>query len=692
MVGRPMAGRFMARTILVAVLLMTLAVPVVASAARGEQAHRAGAEKSASTVVEEAHNRASLLRRQHFMFNWQTVTQIRRDLATLPSRAPDIVKAIKAQGRTLGATGSVLVLLLIIAIGYGLFGRKRFDTWAEKELAPLGERLPKEARPWLSAAVHVAAAVLIPLVLWALYQCVAELTEYSRPWFLILGTFLVAWTIYSFAVRAAYELLVRPLLRIPPEHGRYLFRVGRWVLVYGIGISVILDAALRLGVPRDIITLGQWLLQFTLIVLLALVFAHRRAVMSLFPDLPNHLYQRFIRALDRFYPVVFIVTLVTALIEWAGFQTLADFIWIRTWAVIGIIVGAAILHNLLRRGLRQLIIGSGPELERARNFYRSAGRLLDYLGFVAVFVVVLHITGPWHPLLHFLNFPLAKLGTQMLSFRVILESGVIVAAFMFAATLMRDYLEFQVYPHLHVDPGVAHAINTFLVYALTAIGAIAAMEAVGLGFGTLTLFAGALGIGLGFGLQSIANNLASGLTLIFSRALRKGDWVTVGDTIGVIQEVGIRATRMRTRDDVEYMVPNSEFVSGKIVNWTRSSPMTRLHVPLGVSYGADPGRVREILESVAARTPNVEQSPPPEVWFVGFGDSSLNFELLIWMNLRAVQRQQVASDLYFALFEAFKEAGIEIPFPQRDLHIRSVTPIQAPSLDDRKRDDEPDPA
>jgi potassium efflux system protein len=263
------------------------------------------------------------------------------------------------------------------------------------------------------------------------------------------------------------------------------------------------------------------------------------------------------------------------------------------------------------------------------------------------------------------------LGNQNVSIVVLLRATVIVLLFWLAATLIRDYCEFRIYPQLNIDPGVANAINTFTVYSIVAIGVLASVEAVGLGMGTVTLFAGALGIGLGMGLQSMANNLTSGLTLIFTRALRKGDVVTTGDTLGIIQEVGIRATRMKTPDAIEYLVPNSEFVDGKLVNWTRSDPYTRVHVPIGVSYEAAPEVVRRIMQEVAASTPNVQPAPPPEVRFANLGDSSLNFELLLWINVKEVQPERVRSDLYFGLFRALKEAGIEIPFPQRDIHIRS---------------------
>jgi small-conductance mechanosensitive channel len=294
------------------------------------------------------------------------------------------------------------------------------------------------------------------------------------------------------------------------------------------------------------------------------------------------------------------------------------------------------------------------------------------LGALAVIFIALWLTGLGAPLDTILSQSFSNIGNHPLSALVLIEAAAIVAAFVLFATLLRDYLGFRVYPALNVDPGVAHAIDTFLVYTLAIVGVLAALQAVGLGVGTIALFAGALGIGAGFGLQSITNNMASGLTLIFSRALRRGDWVTVGETIGLVQEVGVRATRVRTRDDVEYLVPNSEFVGGKIVNWTRSSPHARLHIPVGVSYNADPERVRNILETVAQRTANVEPYPAPEVWFVEFGDSSLNFELLVWLNVREVSRSRLKSELYFAIFRAFKEAAIEIPFPQRDLHIRSA--------------------
>jgi small-conductance mechanosensitive channel len=617
-----------------------------------------------------------LFERSPLGFSWQTIGEVRGRMGRLPQFFADVPQLIAHQWHLLGIEGGLLRLLLIIMIVAGLIARRRMSAWIELRLAPLAAQMPSQSKPWASGAIRVAAVSALPAALWLLYLFVAQLTELQNPAFVVFGKVLLAWAEYAVAISSVRELFVRPLLNIPPEHGRYLFRLARWLLVYGIFVNALLDSMRLLGAPLDAIALYRWIFEFSLIALLAVALARRRAVMSVFPDLPNRMYRGFVRGLDRIYPLAFALTLMTALLQWGGYRRLATFVWIRTWALAGLFVLAMLLHHALRTVLRGLIVGEGGSRE-ALTFYRSTRRLLDYVGAIVIILIALRLTGLTEPLTRMLNSRISTVGGQPLTPLVLIEAAAIVAGFVLAAQLLRDYLQYQVYPALNVDPGVAHAIDTFILYSLAVIGALAALEAVGLGIGTITLFAGAFGIGLGFGLQSIANNLASGMTIIFSRSLRHGDIVTVGDTVGVVEEVGIRATRMRTRDDVEYLIPNSEFVSGKIINWTRSNPHARLHVPLGVSYGADPVRVREILVRVAESAETVVKYPAPEVWFVGFGDSSLNFELLVWMNIRTYSRSRVASDLYFAIFEAFKEAGIEIPFPQRDLHIRSAEGLGA---------------
>jgi small-conductance mechanosensitive channel len=607
-------------------------------------------------------------------FSWDTLDHVRHRIAHIPQFIAEIPLLAKRQIRLLGPEDAALRLLLAITIILGLLARRRLIRTIHRRLAPLTAGDSGKASLAISSAIQVAAAVAVPLFLWMLYLFVGSLTNFYNPAFVVFGMLLFAWTEYEVVTSVASELFLRPLLNIPANRRRYLYRIVLLLAVYGIFINVLLKSAGKLGALPDTVALCRWVFEFSLIVLLALAFLHRSAIMAIFPKLPNNIYSAFVRGLDRGYPLVYALTLLTALLQWAGYRRLAVFVWIRTWAVAGLFVSAVLIHQVLRSALRRAILSDNDSSAEARTFYASARRLLDYAGSIIVLLLALSLTGLRAPLVSVLSVQVATLGKQPLTPLVLIEAAAIVAGFIVVAQVLRDYLGHQVYPALNVDPGVARAIDTFIIYALGTIGALAALEAVGLGVGTLTLFAGAFGIGLGFGLQSLANNLASGMTLIFTRSLRRGDIVTVGDTMGVIEDVGIRATRMKTRDDVEYLIPNADFVSGKIINWTRSTPHARLHVPFGVSYGADPLQVRQIVEHVASQIQTVEKSLAPEVWFAGFGDSSLNFELLVWINIRIYSREKVASDLYFALFEAFKEAGIEIPFPQRDIHIRSAGP------------------
>jgi len=172
----------------------------------------------------------------------------------------------------------------------------------------------------------------------------------------------------------------------------------------------------------------------------------------------------------------------------------------------------------------------------------------------------------------------------------------------------------------------------------------------------------------------MAANVISGFSIVFGRKIRKDDWIQVGETRGVVTDIYLRASRVRTRDNIEYLIPNSEFMTQTIVNYTLSSPLIRVHIPVGVSYDADPEKVRQILLEVAAANPNVSRHRKPEVFFDAYGDSSLNFDLLVWMDLQHIGEKRLRSELYYKIFEALKKAGIEIPFPQRDLHIRSGLP------------------
>jgi small-conductance mechanosensitive channel len=224
--------------------------------------------------------------------------------------------------------------------------------------------------------------------------------------------------------------------------------------------------------------------------------------------------------------------------------------------------------------------------------------------------------------------------------------------------------------------GVRYALGRFVGYLIFLLGAAVALETLGISIAALAAFGAALGVGIGFGLQDIAKNFVSGLILLVERPIQVGDRINLGDVSGDVVEIRTRATIIRTNDDVHLIIPNSKFISETVTNRSYGQPRVRYRIPVGVAYGSDPRAVEEALLEAARKSENVLADPPPSVRFKAFGDSSFDFELLCWTS-RMLQRQGAfRSELNFAIYEALKARGIEIPFPQRDLHIRSAQGLE----------------
>lgn len=221
-----------------------------------------------------------------------------------------------------------------------------------------------------------------------------------------------------------------------------------------------------------------------------------------------------------------------------------------------------------------------------------------------------------------------------------------------------------------------YLLEKLVGYGILVAGVIMGLSAAGLNLSSLAVFAGAIGIGLGLGLQGVVKEFVSGLFLIFDRMVSVGDYVELDDARGAIVEIGPRATRIRTNDNINIIVPNSSLIEGKVTNWTLKGDTRRIHVPFSVAYGADRGEVRDVVLKAARAIPFTlpeTEARKCQVWLVGFGESGLDFELLVWPTQEAVKRPAAMHAAYtWAIAEALDEAGIEIPFPQTDLRIRSV--------------------
>lgn len=222
--------------------------------------------------------------------------------------------------------------------------------------------------------------------------------------------------------------------------------------------------------------------------------------------------------------------------------------------------------------------------------------------------------------------------------------------------------------HLYIIARIAH-------YIILVVGLVIALSALGIDVGKLALVASALGIGIGLGLQSIVNNFVSGLAILFERSIKVGDFIELATGVtGEVIEVHMRATLIRTNDNVDILIPNAEICNGQLINWTLEDNHRRFRVPFGVAYGSDKNLVKQAVLEATENVSYTLSSPgrEPVVWMTGFGDSSLNFCLGVWVNPERVKKPTaLMSDYLWAIDDALKKYNIEIPFPQRDLHIRS---------------------
>jgi len=251
------------------------------------------------------------------------------------------------------------------------------------------------------------------------------------------------------------------------------------------------------------------------------------------------------------------------------------------------------------------------------------------------------------------------------------------------SAFLRFALEEDVYPRVGLARGLSYALSSLLNYVLLTVGFLAGLAVLGLDLTKLTILAGAFGVGIGFGLQSVVNNFVSGLILLFERPIHVGDAIEAGSVLGNVRRIGIRASVVRTGQGAEIIVPNAQLITEQLTNWTLSDQLRRIDLPVGVNYSAPPKKVMEMLESVARAHPQVLQVPAPKAFFTGFGDSSLNFELRAWTD-QFDQWFQIRSELATAVYDAGHAAGMSFPFPQREVRILSDAPAAKETLEPPK--------
>ncbi len=266
-----------------------------------------------------------------------------------------------------------------------------------------------------------------------------------------------------------------------------------------------------------------------------------------------------------------------------------------------------------------------------------------------------------------------EIGGVTISLANIFTAFIAVFIIMVLTRFIQRTADKRIFEQARIDTGLRNTFRTLIGYVGLILGVMVGIGALGFPLANLAIVAGALSLGIGFGLQSIVNNFVSGLILLFERPIKVGDWIVTTAGEGIVKRISVRSTEIETFDWASVIIPNSELITAPVTNWTHKNRYTRLTIPIGVSYDEDPERAAEILLQTAKANRRALNYPSPVVFFSGFGDSSLDFEVRIFIN-NVDDRIPVQNELRFAIFKALKEAGIEIPFPQRDLHIRGLVP------------------
>jgi len=535
--------------------------------------------------------------------------------------------------------------------------------------------------------LNVLALVLLPFLAWLSHrsrkvvsddpEIQASTRVLRRPissWFVLVLTGIVLLEPDAPVLRHQVALLLAlvPVLRLLPP--AVYAALGPWPYV-ATGLYLLQRLSLLLIANPFYYRLYLLGLAVLTVMLLAWVLWRRR-------PRPGTEALKFSRTLVRFVGWASIAVLIVAAVaNVLGNVSLAEMLIgsILDSGYVGLVLyaGVTVLASVLRLLMARRALSRFSVVTRhAGPLLQSFTRLLRLGALLAWLVVALNEFRVYRPI----RDAVAGVLTHQFKFGEISLTLGGVLLFMFsvwlafwAAKTVRVVLQEEVLPKMSLPRGVGNSISSLTYYAMVIAGLLVALAAAGFEVSQLAIVVGALGIGIGLGLQNVVNNFVSGLILMFERPIQPGDVVEVGGTSGKVREIGMRATTLSTFEGADVVVPNGVLLNEKLINWTLSDMDRRIDVNVGVAYGTDPRKVLELLLEVTRSTPGIATEPEPTVLFVGFGTSSLDFAIRSWTN-NFGDWVKIRSNLTVRVHDALVAAGIEIPFPQQDVHVRSITP------------------
>ncbi len=535
--------------------------------------------------------------------------------------------------------------------------------------------------------INLGALLLLPLLIWLSYRSrrlvsddadlKASVQVLLRPissWLVVVLVGLLFLEPDAPIIRHETALLLAliPVLRLLPR--QVYAALGPWP--YIVTALYVVDELGFLLVGEPVLhRLHQFAVgALTLGALLWLLL--RRGVSS--PTTNHVTHSKLIRAFAWLAVAALAVALIANLVGNVSLaEMLTSGVLDSAYVALALYAGASVLSAILKITLaRRSLTRFRVVTQHAGPLLKSTGRLINVGAAIAWVIIVLNEFRIYRPirdgvtalLVHPLRFGKISLtlgGVLLFVFSVWLA--------LWAAKTVRFILRDEVLPKMSLPRGVDNSISSLTYYAMVIFGIFVALAAAGFEVSQLAFVIGALGVGIGLGLQDVVRNFVSGLILMFERPIQPGDVVEISGTSGKVRDIGMRATTLSTFEGADVVVPNGMLLSEKLINWTLSDMDRRIDVNVGVAYGTDPRKAMALLMDVTRATPGIATEPEPTILFSGFGANSLDFGIRAWTN-NFGDWVKIRSDLTVRVHDALKQAGIEIPFPQHDLHLRSVSP------------------
>lgn len=546
-------------------------------------------------------------------------------------------------------------------------------------LSRLRTKLPAEDADFSRRALFISSSLLrstrFDLLVGGLLVLAAWFLEIIPPGLVVILTVSAIWVATRLTFGLSHWILRTPVGLAAPDPGLHRF-TGGYALLTALSSLLLIFGHLNFFSP-ELTDLSDQVFMLLLLPPAYLSLRIRKRYMEALLQKTSR--PKWVRLIGLAGLAIPSVILAAALLGILGYINLA-------WLVASLL-GQFMLVLLVFLTLRGLVMDLSQHLEehftaqsgRGVLLFRSLLKPLEYVLRLLLFALTLWVlyrlfggeATVGTQLKSWLTHPLFSVGEAQIDTLDMMGALLLLVTVFYIGRWSREVTYSWFYSRVK-DLGIRNSLSVFTQYTVVVIGLLIALNILGIDLTSLAVFAGALGVGIGFGLQNIANNFISGLILLAERPVRSKDWVTIGDKEGEVSQIGMRSVTVTTWDNQDVIIPNSDLISNAFINWTHTNNVVRTVMVIGISYRADPHLAQKVIEEAVVMHPEVSLDPPPRVWLLEFGASSVNFRVHYYIDVKAFSRLEVKSRVLFAIWDALKEAGIEIPFPQQDIYIKEL--------------------